>query len=41
MEYRHLGGLKVSAIGLGTMTFGQQNTPAESMRNWITPSGAA
>jgi len=30
MEYRHLGGLKVSAIGLGTMTFGQQNTPAES-----------
>jgi aryl-alcohol dehydrogenase-like predicted oxidoreductase len=31
MEYRSLGrtGLKVSAIGLGTMTFGEQNTEAE------------
>ena len=30
MEYRRLGGLEVSAIGLGTMTFGQQNTQAEA-----------
>lgn len=32
MEYRRLGdsNLKVSAICLGTMTFGQQNTPAEA-----------
>jgi aryl-alcohol dehydrogenase-like predicted oxidoreductase len=31
MEYRSLGrtGLKVSVIGLGTMTFGEQNTEAE------------
>jgi aryl-alcohol dehydrogenase-like predicted oxidoreductase len=31
MEYRPLGrtGLKVSAIGLGTMTFGEQNTEAQ------------
>jgi aryl-alcohol dehydrogenase-like predicted oxidoreductase len=31
MEYRSLGrtGLKVSALGLGTMTFGEQNTEAE------------
>jgi aryl-alcohol dehydrogenase-like predicted oxidoreductase len=31
MEYRELGhtGLKVSLIGLGTMTFGEQNTEAE------------
>jgi aryl-alcohol dehydrogenase-like predicted oxidoreductase len=31
MEYRALGrsGIKVSAIGLGTMTFGEQNTEAE------------
>src|SRR5262245_11800247 len=31
MEYRVLGrtGLKVSAIGLGTMTFGEQNTEAQ------------
>jgi aryl-alcohol dehydrogenase-like predicted oxidoreductase len=31
MEYRPLGrtGIKVSAIGLGTMTFGEQNTEAE------------
>ncbi len=31
MEYRSLGrtGIKVSAIGLGTMTFGEQNTEAE------------
>ena len=31
MEYRVLGrtGLKVSLIGLGTMTFGEQNTEAE------------
>jgi aryl-alcohol dehydrogenase-like predicted oxidoreductase len=31
MEYRQLGrtGLKVSLIGLGTMTFGEQNTEAE------------
>jgi aryl-alcohol dehydrogenase-like predicted oxidoreductase len=31
MEYRHLGrtGLKISVIGLGTMTYGQQNTEAE------------
>jgi aryl-alcohol dehydrogenase-like predicted oxidoreductase len=31
MEYRILGrtGLKVSAIGMGTMTFGEQNTEAE------------
>jgi aryl-alcohol dehydrogenase-like predicted oxidoreductase len=31
MEYRPLGrtGIKVSAIGLGTMTFGEQNTAAE------------
>ena len=31
MEFRALGrtGLKVSAIGLGTMTFGEQNTEAE------------
>lgn len=31
MEYRSLGrtGLKVSAIGLGTMTFGEQNTEAD------------
>jgi hypothetical protein len=32
MEYRQLGltGLKVSLIGLGTMTFGEQNTEAEA-----------
>jgi len=30
MEYRALGGLKVSAVCLGTMTFGQQNTAAEA-----------
>ena len=31
MEYRQLGrtGLKVSLIGLGTMTFGEQNPEAE------------
>jgi aryl-alcohol dehydrogenase-like predicted oxidoreductase len=31
MEYRELGrtGLKVSALTLGTMTFGQQNSEAE------------
>ena len=31
MEYRALGrtGLKVSVIGLGTMTFGEQNTEAD------------
>ena len=31
MEYRPLGrtGIKVSAIGLGTMTFGEQNSEAE------------
>src|SRR5262245_50493109 len=31
MEYRTLGrtGIKVSVIGLGTMTFGEQNTEAE------------
>ena len=31
MEYRQLGrtSLKVSLIGLGTMTFGEQNTEAE------------
>src|SRR5436190_18450989 len=31
MEYRQLGrtGLNVSVIGLGTMTFGEQNTEAE------------
>ena len=31
MEYRHLGrtGIKVSAIGLGTMTFGEQNSEAD------------
>jgi aryl-alcohol dehydrogenase-like predicted oxidoreductase len=31
MEYRSLGrtGIKVSAIGLGTMTFGEQNTESE------------
>ena len=31
MEYRNLGrtGIKVSAIGMGTMTFGEQNTEAE------------
>ena len=32
MEYRILGhtAMKVSAIGLGTMTFGEQNTPADA-----------
>lgn len=32
MEYRTLGGsdLKVSALGLGTMTFGEQNTEAQA-----------
>ena len=31
MEYRELGrtGLKVSLIGLGTMTFGEQNSEAD------------
>lgn len=32
MEYRYLGGsdLKISVLGLGTMTFGEQNTEAEA-----------
>jgi len=32
MEYRHLGhtDIKVSAVGLGTMTFGEQNSEAEA-----------
>ncbi len=30
MEYRSLGSLKVSAVCLGTMTFGQQNSAAEA-----------
>ncbi len=32
MEYRHLGRseIKVSAVGLGTMTFGEQNSEAEA-----------
>lgn len=32
MEYRQLGAsdLKVSALSLGTMTFGEQNTEAEA-----------
>src|SRR3569623_2875786 len=32
MEYRHLGRteLKISAVGLGTMTFGEQNSEADA-----------
>lgn len=30
MKYRTLGGLKVSAIGLGTMTWGEQNSEAQA-----------
>lgn len=32
MQYRELGrtGLKVSALGLGTMTFGEQNTERQA-----------